>query len=74
MTETNNFGMYTGFGNDAIAAIVREASILKLDWPAVLDQLTSLARRFPEDFGEATDTAVREIVYDTLKFETPFYI
>ena len=68
------YAMYTGFGNDAVDAIVRSAKVLKMDWPQVLQELRSLAERFPEDFGEATDTAVRESVYDALGFDTPFYI
>ncbi len=68
------YGMYTGFGDDAVDAIVRSAKVLKMDWPQVLQELRDLADRFPEDFGEATDTAVRECVYDALGFDTPFYI
>ena len=70
---TNDFGMYTEFGNDAIAAIVRRAKVLNLTWPQVYNELVDLSRRFPKDFGEATDTAVREMVYDALGFDTPFY-
>jgi hypothetical protein len=69
-----NYSMYTGFGNDAVDAIVRSAKVLKMEWPQVLQELRSLADRFPEDFGEATDTAVRECVYNKLGFDTPFYI
>jgi hypothetical protein len=72
--STPNYAMYTDFGNDAVDAIVRHARVLKLSWPQVLAELRSLAERFPEDFGEATDTAVREVVYDTLGFESSFYI
>jgi hypothetical protein len=68
------YAMYTDFGNDAVEAIVRTAKVLKLDWPKTLAELRSLADRFPEDFGEATDTSVRECVYDALGFDTPFYI
>ena len=66
--------MYTGFGDDAVDAIVRSAKVLNMTWPQVLAELRSLAERFPEDFGEATDTAVRECVYDALGFETNFYV
>jgi hypothetical protein len=66
--------MYTESGNDAVAAVVREASILQYDWPTTLTALTNLAERFPEDFGEATDTAVCECVYNTLGFNSPFYV
>jgi hypothetical protein len=68
-----NYSMYTSFGDDAVDAIVRSAKVLKLEWPQVYAELQSLAKRFPEDFGEATDTAVRECVYDALGFDTPFY-
>jgi len=68
------YAMYTQFGNDAVHAIVRSARILKLSWPQVLQELRDLADRFPEDFGEATDTAVRECVYGALGFDTDFYV
>lgn len=70
----NDYGMFTDSGNEAIDAIVRQANILKLDWPQVYAELRSLADRFPKDFGEATDTAVREYVYEALGFDTDFYI
>lgn len=70
----SKYAMYTEFGDDAVEAIVRSAKVLNLTWPQVLQELRSLAERFPEDFGEATDTAVRECVYDALGFDTPFYI
>jgi hypothetical protein len=66
--------MYTDFGNDAVEAIVRTAKALKLNWPQVYAELQDLAKRFPEDFGEATDTMVREMVYDKLGFDTDFYV
>ena len=72
--STPDYAMYTDFGNDAVDAIVRHARVLKLSWPQVLRELESLAERFPKDFGEATDTAVREVVYDTLGFKSSFYI
>lgn len=72
--EIVNYSMYTEFGNDAVDAIVRSARILQLTWPQVLAKLSDLAKRFPEDFGEATDTAVRECVYSALEFDTDFYV
>lgn len=68
------YAMFTDFGNDAVDAIVRTAKVLNLDWPKVYAELVSLAERFPNDFGEATDTAVRECVYDALGFDTDFYV
>lgn len=72
--EIVDYSMYTDFGNDAVDAVVRSARILQLTWPQVLVELSDLAKRFPEDFGEATDTAVRECVYSALEFNTDFYV
>ena len=69
-----NYSMFSDFGNDAVDAIVRSAKVLNLTWPQVYKELESLANRFPNDFGEAMDTAVRECVYDKLGFNTNFYI
>ena len=66
--------MFTEFGTDAVESIVRTAKVLNLDWPKTLAELRSLADRFPEDFGEACDTAVREAVYTELGFDTDFYV
>lgn len=65
----NDYGMFTEFGNDAVAAIVRQARTLNMSWDQVNDELYALAKRFPNDFGEATDTAVREAVYIELGFD-----
>lgn len=64
-----SYGMFSDFGNDAVDAIVRQARTLKLSWQQVCDELYSLAERFPNDFGEATDTVVREAVYIELGFD-----
>lgn len=66
---TPNYAMYTDFGNDAVHSIVRMARNLKMNWNQVYDELESLSRRFPNDFSEATDTAVRECVYIALGFD-----
>lgn len=63
-----SYGMFTEFGDDAVDAIVRGAKTLNLSWPQVLKELEDLAERFPKDFGEATDTVVREAVYVKLGF------
>jgi len=70
----SDYAMFSEAGNAAVDAIVRTARILKLDWPQVYNELGSLAERFPKDFGEATDTAVRESVYDACGFKSAFYI
>jgi len=65
----NDYGMFTEFGNDAVNSIVRQARVLKLSWAQVNDELYALAKKFPNDFAEATDTAVRESVYVALEFD-----
>jgi uncharacterized protein (DUF433 family) len=65
---------HNGQSIPAVDAIVRSARILKLSWPQVLLELSDLAEQFPEDFGEAMDTAVREAVYIKLGFDTDFYV
>ena len=71
---SRNYEMFTEFGNDAVAAIVTRARVLKFDWPTVLQELIDLAERHPKDFSEAVDTDVRVAVYNELKFDTPFYV
>lgn len=61
-----DYAMYTDFGNDAVDAIVRGARILNKTWPQVLQDLAALSER--PDFAEATDTEVREAVYNALRF------
>ena len=68
----NNYAMFTDAGNQAIDGLVTAARALELEWPAVYFALQVLSRR--PDYAEATDTAVREAVYDACGFETDFYI
>ena len=63
-----SYGMFTQTGNDAVEAIVRRARVLNSSWAEVERDLYTLADRFPEDFAEATDTEVREMVYVALGF------
>jgi hypothetical protein len=72
-----DYEMFTPEGNEEVAKIVEVAREYSLTWPEVLfllDRLSQLelAGDFTK-FGEATDTAVREAVYEALGFETPFY-
>lgn len=68
----NDFAMFTDAGNAAVASLVTDAKRLGLNWPAVYFALQVLSRR--PDFAEATDTAVREAVYDACGFTTAFYV
>jgi hypothetical protein len=51
--------------------VVVSARENKLTWPETHRALCALSEQ--AEFGEATDTAVRECVYSALGFRTPFY-
>ena len=72
--EPRYFGMFTDEGNYAIAFIVDYHIAHKNDWPTVYQTLRYLARHHPTKFGEATDTVVREMVYDACSFTSDFYV
>ena len=67
-----HYSMFTDAGNALVHGIVEGAREKKLTWPEVYDLLDSISQ--VNGYGEATDTAVRECVYDALGFETAFYI
>ena len=60
----HEYGMYTDAGNEAVDSIVEMVRKHQLSWPTVRAMLSALAQ--DERFEEATDTAVREAVYETL--------
>ena len=64
--------MFTDAGNFKIDSVVSVAKIAQLSWPEVHNLLVILSKQ--EEYAEATDTAVREIVYKTLGFDTPFSV
>ena len=66
------YAMFTDAGNAMIHGIVEGAREQNLTWPEVYELLHTISE--VNGFTEATDTAVRECVYDALGFKTPFYI
>lgn len=66
-----NYGMFTDTGNQKVAAIVDFASKYHLGWQEVMPMLRNLADQ--DGFGEATDTVVREAVYEALLLTTESY-
>jgi hypothetical protein len=69
-----DYQMYTDKGNLAVHGIVTAARHQdRPTWSEVYAALSRLAREYPDECGEATDTAVRECVYDTLGFTESFY-
>ena len=69
-----DFAMFTKEGNEAVAKIVEKAKKNGWSWSRTQAELYVLADSDAQLFGEATDTAVRECVYDACGFESNFYI
>ena len=72
-----DYAMYTELGNAGVAAVVATARANNLSWAQTLKALRVLAESNEDVFGEAMDTAVRECVYDALRFadrDEDFYI
>ena len=61
-----DYAMFTDLGNAAVHAIVVTARANDMTWAQVYHALCQLSRH--KEFGEATDTAVRECVYDALDY------
>ena len=59
-----DYGMYTDAGNSVIGSLVDMARRHQLSWHTVYDMLEAIS--LEEAYEEATDTAVREAVYETL--------
>ena len=61
-----NYGMFTSEGNVAVAGIVYYAQKHNLSWKTVYQNLVDLSKFDSAKYGEATDTVVRECVYDAI--------
>jgi len=66
MIATKHYSMYTDAGNEAVDSIVEMARKHQLSWSTVRAMLSALAQE--EAYDEATDTAVREAVYQACDF------
>ena len=66
------YGMFTDAGNAAVNSIVQGAISNDLAWLEVYQCLVNLAEN--PDFEEATDTMVRELVFDAVSCTGDFYI
>ena len=64
--KRDDFAMYTPQGDQAVADLVHTARRLAWSWPEVQFQLQVLSKK--PGCEETLDTAVRECVYDALKF------
>lgn len=71
-----DYAMFSDKGNALVDRVVNEARVQGWGWAKVCRHLQLLARAHPRTAGEAYDTAVREVVYQTLGFvkqDEPFY-
>ena len=66
-----DYGMFTDAGNMAVHSVVEGARLNKSTWPEVYQMLCAISEI--KGYGEATDTEVRERVYDALGFKSSFY-
>ena len=69
-----DYAMFTQEGNRLVDRVVNEARVQGWDWPKTYRHLQLLSKAHPKTAGEATDTAVREVVYLKLNYKTNFYI
>ena len=69
-----NFGMFTPEGDFLVEGIVLEAKKYNHSWNVVHNRLEVLSKS--KKYEEATDTMVREAVFDAVSYsdDTPFYI
>ena len=66
-----DYRMFSDAGNEAIDGLVTVAKAMDLKWPEVYSALQVLAQN--PKFAEATDTVVREAVYDAMGFTSDKY-
>jgi hypothetical protein len=75
MSEVKYYGMFSDEGNQKVQEIVQRGLDLNLPWLEVYQDLVKLAESDRDRFGEATDTMVRDIVYEALgRYNENFYV
>lgn len=62
-----DYAMFSAFGNAMVGEIVKGAKYKNLTWPEVYEMLQTISQI--KGCEEATDTAVREIVYFEMGFD-----
>ena len=72
---TKYYGMFSDEGNQKVQEIVQRGLLENRAWLEVYQDLVNLAESNRDRFGEATDTMVRDIVYEALgRFNENFYV
>jgi hypothetical protein len=69
-----DYAMYTDQGNVVADKILELSKAAGLNWDQTYAVMRLVASQKHEEYGELTDTAVREVVYDRCKFTTDFYV
>lgn len=64
--QVQKFGMFSEAGNIAVGEIVEKSKAENLTWLETYQLLVDLAEFDYDKFGEATDTVVREMVYEAV--------
>ena len=73
MDDVIDFGMFTLEGNLVISNLVDFANNNNLEWNIVRNMLDVLSK--DDRFSECMDTAVREVVFESVNSENhPFYL
>ena len=69
--KTPYYGMFSDQGNAAVHGIVLMSKVSGASWLSIWQALVNLKESGKDDdnFGEATDTMVREIVYQVTQGE-----
>lgn len=62
-----DYGMFTTEGNKRVATIVKRAQAKRWTWAETYRALRELSNK--QQYGEATDTEVREMVYSAIGAE-----
>jgi hypothetical protein len=62
--QEKDYAMFTADGNRAVASIVKQSLTERWTWAKTYQELAELSQ--DQRYGEATDTAVREVVYDAI--------
>jgi hypothetical protein len=62
--KTPNYEMFTDEGNALVHGVVQAAKVSGMQWDRVYSMLEKISEI--DGFGEATDTAVRDIVWVAL--------
>ena len=71
-TQEIYYGMFTEDGNACVHGIVTACRSANLSWAVAYQALGELAKN--SKFAEALDTMVREMGYDAIGADGPFYI